>query len=114
MDPNIQPPAKADPSKAFFIDMLTRDITATQCILDLVDNSIHNLIRETDIDVMNVLIGRGSSPKVSAQVSIGVSKSQFQVSDTCGGITIKDARDDVFRHGNPTHDTARRKKWSGN
>ena len=37
-------PAKADPSKAFFIEMLTRDITLSDCVLDLVDNSIHCLI----------------------------------------------------------------------
>src|SRR5258708_14424950 len=93
-----------EPSKAFFIEMLTRDITATQCILDLVDTSIHNLIRETDIDVMNLLLGRASKPKVAAEISIALSRTQFQISDTCGGITIKDAREDVFRHGNPSHE----------
>lgn len=93
-----------EPSKAFFIEMLTRDITATQCILDLVDNSIHNLIRESNIDVMNLLLGTGSKPKVVAEISIVLSKTQFLISDTCDGITIKDARDDVFRHGNPSHE----------
>ena len=34
--------AKAHPSKAFFIEMLTRDITLADCILDLVDNSVHS------------------------------------------------------------------------
>lgn len=34
----------AEPQKEFFIDMLTKDISVPECILDLIDNSIHNLI----------------------------------------------------------------------
>ncbi len=99
----------AEPSKSFFIGMLTRDITATQCILDLVDNSIHSLITETEIDVMQSMLGTASTKKISGSVSITLSKSSFQIADTCGGISIEDAKDDVFRLGNPTHD----KKHSG-
>ena len=43
--------AKAHPSKAFFIDMLTRDISLSDCILDLVDNSLHRLITQSGLDV---------------------------------------------------------------
>jgi hypothetical protein len=99
----------AEPSKTFFIDMLTRDITATQSILDLVDNSIHSIITETDIDVMQSLLGKASVKKVDASVSILLSKGKFQIEDTCGGISIKDAKNEVFRLGNPTVD----KKHSG-
>lgn len=94
----------AEPSKAFFVGMLTRDITATQCILDLVDNSIHSLIRETDIDVMDLLLGKTTSRKVNANVTILLSKNGFEIVDTCGGITIEDAKNDVFRLGNPTNE----------
>jgi hypothetical protein len=39
MDQNGHVPlANADPSKTFFIDMLTRDIGLAVCILDLIDN----------------------------------------------------------------------------
>ena len=69
----------AEPSKAFFVGMLTRDITATQCILDLVDNSIHSLIRETDIDVMDLLLGKTPSRKVNAKISILLSNNEFQI-----------------------------------
>lgn len=94
----------AQPSKAFFIGMLTRDITATQCILDLVDNSIHNLIRETGIDVMDLLLGKTPSRRVNGKISILLSNSEFQITDTCGGITIDDAKNEVFRLGNPTYE----------
>jgi hypothetical protein len=30
----------AEPTKSFFVDMLTRDIALEQAILDLVDNSV--------------------------------------------------------------------------
>ena len=32
--------ADANPTKAFFVRMITRDITLEDCIFDLVDNSI--------------------------------------------------------------------------
>src|SRR5215471_4128171 len=51
MSANGQLRAKASPSKAFFIEMLTRDITLSDCVLDLVDNAIHRLIVETGLDV---------------------------------------------------------------
>ena len=70
-----------EPSKTFFIDMLTRDITATQSILDLVDNSIHSIITETDIDVMQSLLGKVSVKKVDASISILLSKGKFQIED---------------------------------
>src|SRR5260370_28374953 len=53
---------------------------------------------------MDVLLGKGSERNVDSEISIAVSKSQFRISDTCGGITIEDAKDEVFRHGNPTHE----------
>lgn len=92
----------ADPSKTFFIEMLTRDISLQECILDLTDNSIHNLITEFDLDVMNILLGRApAKDDVRAVVKISFSVTEFRIEDTCGGITIEDARDEVFRFGNP-------------
>jgi hypothetical protein len=51
MQQNGQLPAKAYPSKAFFIEMLTRDITLSDCILDLLDNSVDSLITKANLDV---------------------------------------------------------------
>jgi hypothetical protein len=38
----IQLPTKAEanPTKAFFVRMITRDISLADCILDLIDNSV--------------------------------------------------------------------------
>ncbi len=102
-DPNLNDDIiKADPSKAFFIDMLTRDISLEECILDLVDNSIHSLIRESDLDVMQILLGKSpSTGDVESWVSITCSSKDFKIEDTCGGISIQDAREVVFRFGSP-------------
>jgi hypothetical protein len=54
----VLPIASAQPSKSFFIDMLTKDIALSVCILDLMDNSIHSLIADSDLDVSEHLIGR--------------------------------------------------------
>jgi hypothetical protein len=32
--------AEANPTKAFFVRMITRDISLADCILDLIDNSV--------------------------------------------------------------------------
>src|ERR1700674_1355739 len=93
---------KADPSKAFFIEMLTRDISLEECILDLADNSIHNLIREKDLDVMQILLGKSPSTEdVTSSVTINISPKEFCIEDTCGGSTIEDAREEVFLFGSP-------------
>ncbi len=39
----------AEPTKGFFIDMLTKDIGLVDCILDLVDNSIDGWIRRSQL-----------------------------------------------------------------
>src|SRR5262245_49009451 len=104
MDPNIQAPAKADPSKAFFIDMLTRDLTLSDCILDLIDNSVHTLIAETDLDVSEHLITGTAAKKIKATIEIVFSPSKFSIKDDCGGISIADAENRVFLLGNPVRE----------
>jgi hypothetical protein len=42
---------QANPSKEFFVEMLTKDISLSECIMDLVDNSVHSLIRYNNLDV---------------------------------------------------------------
>ena len=61
----------ADPSKAFFIDMLTRDITLVNCILDLIDNSLHSLVRTVGLDVMRILQGKeATTKKLDAEIDV--------------------------------------------
>lgn len=90
----------ADPQKSFFIDMLTRDIGIIECILDLIDNSIHNLIRTSDVDVMKVLTS-ADKHKLSgnSRIDIIYNKNSFTIIDNCGGIEKEDAINDVFLFG---------------
>lgn len=96
---------QAQPSKEFFIDMLTRDISLQECILDLLDNSVHSLIRAKNLDVMESML-KGQLPKktVSASVDIDFSPARFTIKDTCGGITITEAKEQVFLFGKPQPD----------
>ena len=40
MAANDQHRVDANPTKAFFVNMITRDITLEDCIMDLIDNSV--------------------------------------------------------------------------
>ena len=96
--------ARANPSKAFFIDMLTRDISTSECIMDLIDNSINSLITKKDMDVMQHVFDGTKAPKINAKIHIAFSATTFSITDTCGGITITEAEEDTFLLGNPTEE----------
>jgi len=98
------PPAKADPSKAFFVDMLTKDIALSVCILDLIDNSIHSLIAESNIDVSEHLIAGTRAQRLKGNIDLRFSSTKFDVKDNCGGVSISDARNQIFLFGNPAED----------
>lgn len=90
----------AEPQKTFFIDWLTRDIDLMDCILDLIDNSIHNLIREFDTDVMRQLTNTTHKRFLEKNIiAISVSSSEFIITDNCGGIDRDAAIEDVFLFG---------------
>ncbi len=101
--------AKARPNKAFFIDMLTKDLSLSDCILDLVDNSIHSLITRTNLDVSQHLFSGTKAQRVNALIDVTFTPSKFSVKDDCGGISIEDAEEQVFLLGNPV----REKKQTG-
>ena len=98
-DPRI---IHADPSKAFFIDMLTRDIGVVDCILDLIDNAVDKALETSRINVMD-LLERGELVQniEGAEISVSFSPNHFEIVDTCGGIGIEEARHRVFLFGNP-------------
>jgi len=79
----------AEPQKEFFIDMLTRDIGLMECILDLIDNSIHSLIRTHHFDVMGIITGE-KKPTLTHKptVDLNLSDSFFSIVDSCGGIEM--------------------------
>lgn len=90
----------ASPTKEFFVDMLTRDLTVTDCILDLIDNAMHQVIENDKLDAMRVLEGRQRSKRVrNRRIDIDFSPTRFRIEDTCGGISATRAKREVFRLG---------------
>ncbi len=82
--------------KDFFIDMLTRDISLTDCILDLLDNCVDGAARE--LQRRRIVV---SSPKrfegFSARIEIA--RDKFSIADDCGGIPTRIAKDYAFAFG---------------
>lgn len=78
----------ANPTKKFFIDMLVRDIALEPAIAELVDNSLDGARKFMKMH-----------ENENYQIEVKFSKDQFSIFDTCGGITIEDARNYCFRFG---------------
>lgn len=96
--------ASAQPTKRFFLEMLTRDISLEDAILDLVDNSIDSLSRSRNLDLSSNLLKIEDQPdKILTNVQISVAPDEFRITDTCGGIGYESAKSDVFRFGRVIH-----------
>ncbi|MBV6440604.1 MAG: hypothetical protein EPGJADBJ_02276 [Saprospiraceae bacterium] len=80
----------ANPTKEFFIDMLTRDIRLEHAIIDLTDNSIDG-----------ALIKRPTEDFSDLWIRLEVSPDQFKISDNCGGFSLETACEYAFRFGRP-------------
>lgn len=82
----------AEPTKDFFIRMVTRDIALHDCIFDLLDNSIDGARRTV-----------GESPAddwlAGYRVEIDFDSNAFVIRDNCGGIRLTDAIDYAFHFG---------------
>lgn len=83
--------AKADPTKDFFIDMITRDIGLDECIFDLLDNSIDGASRHAQAH------GRDDLTGYFADVLL--SETHFEIKDNCGGMSLNDAKEYAFHFG---------------
>lgn len=82
----------AMPTKAFFVDMLVRDIPLERAVLDLIDNCIDGAKR----------LRPGDEPDFSGlSVTISMSDERFEIRDNCGGFDVATARDYAFRFGRP-------------
>jgi hypothetical protein len=96
--------ASAQPEKRLFISLLTRDISLVDAVLDLIDNSINSAIivsREkltNPKDYISLLQRNLGHPGIPT-VTIDVGAREFSIADTCGGIPLKLAEDQVFRFG---------------
>jgi len=93
---------KAEPTKAFFVHTITRDIKIEDCILDLVDNSLDGARNLLGSPVASL----GSRVDFSKfEITINFSEGGFEILDNCGGITLDDAINYAFTFGRRTDDT---------
>lgn len=90
---------KATPTKRFFVEMLTRDIELDDAVLDLLDNCVDGVLRET----------RGNDkvelPYTNYHAEITFSSDHFKIEDNCGGIDRTTAEEYAFLMGRETGDT---------
>lgn len=96
--------ASANPTKAFFVRMITRDIALEDCILDLIDNSVDGAWQLQGARPMSL----SDNTKLNKyKISIEAYPNHFKIADNCGGITLDDAAEYAFtfgRRGNDAHD----------
>lgn len=78
----------ANPTKEFFISMLTRDIDIKAAILELIDNSIDGAKRLRPDGNYDGLF-----------IEISYDKDKFSIKDNCGGMSIETATQYAFRFG---------------
>lgn len=88
--------ASAKPTKAFFVRMLTRDISLDDCILDLIDNSIDSAWRKSGAVPSGLSVGTALSKFV---IDIRFDEDHFYIRDNCGGISLDDAVSYAFTFG---------------
>jgi len=89
-DEGDQTKVDASPTKAFFVDIITRDIPLDKAIQDLVDNCIDGAKR--------LRPGPDDSYE-GLWVRLEVSENEFKISDNCGGIPLETARKHAFKFG---------------
>jgi hypothetical protein len=80
----------ANPTRALFVRMLTKDVDLDSAILDLVDNSV---------DAANDTADGGDL--AGFEIRLTIEKNFFEIADTCGGMSIADAETYAFRFGRP-------------
>lgn len=93
-----EPPKKVihtDPTKDFFVKMITRDISLRDCIFDLLDNAIDGARRSPATGDGLIFDGH--------RVDINFDSTQFNIKDNCGGIKLSDAIDYAFHFGRKPH-----------
>ncbi|MBU2957594.1 ATP-binding protein [Paracoccus sp. C2R09] len=88
--------ARANPTKAFFVRMITRDITLEDCIFDLIDNSVDGAWERAGGRPMSL----NNDTDLSAyKISIEIDQNRFLIKDNCGGISLDDAVNYAFTFG---------------
>lgn len=93
--------ASANPTKEFFVRMLTRDISLEDCILDLIDNSVDSAWHNEGSRPMGLSEGANLDKYI---IDIKLLPDVFQIKDNCGGMTLHDAVNHAFSFGRNTSD----------
>ena len=84
--------ANAEPTKDFFVSMITKDISLQDCILDLIDNCLDGASRTSQ--------AVNGKPKYDGfKARLRIDPHEFAIEDNCGGISISNAIDYAFRFG---------------
>lgn len=79
---------KARPTKAFFVEMLVKDVSLLSAIMDLVDNTVDGALRV-----------RGDGSLDGLFVLLTIQPNHFEIKDNCGGISVELAKEYAFRFG---------------
>jgi len=77
------------PTKELFINVLTKDISIHDCILDLLDNSVDSYTRK-EID---------KKRDKQRDIQLNFDESKISILDNCGGIEKERLQKEVFRFG---------------
>lgn len=83
---------EGEPTKIFFISMITKDISLRDAIIDLIDNSIDGAKKN---------IALQSYSNLYIHVTIDSENNQFIIEDNCGGFSLETAKKYAFRFGRP-------------
>jgi len=73
------------PTKKLFIDILTQDLSISECILDLLDNSVDSYTR--------------NNINEKRDIQLNFDKNELILFDNCGGIDKEKLKNEVFRFG---------------
>jgi hypothetical protein len=88
----------ANPTKNFFVHMLTRDIVLMDAIMDLIDNCIDGVHREVKKNPSNQNDNIAYMYK-GYHADIILNEKEFSIRDNCGGIPLSVARNYAFKMG---------------
>lgn len=80
---------EGNPTKKFFIEMITRDISIEDAIIDLLDNSIDGATQINSNDLSGFVI------------NIEIDANKLYIKDNCGGFSLDRAQRYAFRFGRP-------------
>ena len=87
---------KANPTKAFFVRTITKDISLADCILDLIDNSVDGAWKLLGGEPITL---SSAHDLAKFRIDIIISADQFGIRDNCGGISFDDAVEYAFTFG---------------